>query len=78
VTKYSLIVIWVEDPVDDMADEQFELQLTSNVNIFSDIFMSFGKNMSDHQSVRLLKLIELFGLGVEVLLRVKLGNDNLA
>lgn len=67
MNENALIVLIVKHPIYHMADEQFQLQLASNMNVFSDIFVGLREYVTYHQPVRLLELRKLFGFGVEKL-----------
>lgn len=50
-----------------MAYEQFQFKLASYMNVLCYVFMSFGKHMTDYQTIGLLKLTELLCFMVEML-----------
>lgn len=54
----SLVVLVVENPVYHMANEQFQLQLASYVDVFSDVLVGLGEHVPDYQPVRLLEFVE--------------------
>ena len=65
VDENSLVVLVVENPVYHMANEQFQLQLASYVDVFSDVLVGLGKHVPDYQPIRLLEFVEWPCLRVE-------------
>lgn len=51
-------MFFIEDTIDDMADEKLEFQLTANMNVFGDVFVGFGKYMTNYQAIRLFDFRE--------------------
>jgi hypothetical protein len=41
-----------------MADEKLKLKLTANMNVFGDVFVGFGKDVTNYQAIRLFDLRE--------------------
>lgn len=63
----TLVMFSVKNSIYHMAYEQFQFKLTSDMNVLCYVFMSFGKHMTDYQTIGLLKLTELLCFMVEML-----------
>jgi hypothetical protein len=58
MNENSFIVFFIEDTIDHMADEKLKFKLTANMNVFGDVFVGFGKDVTNYQAIRLFDLRE--------------------
>ncbi len=58
-------MLHVKHSVYNVANEKLKFQLTSNVDVFCNIFVCLSKHMTYYKSVRRFKLVERLSLGIE-------------
>lgn len=65
MNENSFIMFFIEDTIDHMADEKLQFKLTANMDVFSDVFVGFGKDVTNYQTIRLFDLRECFSFRIE-------------
>ncbi len=66
-----LSVLLLKDAVYQVAAEQLQLDLAPKRNVLRNFLMGFRKDMSDDQSIGLLKIAEFHSLEAEVLAQTR-------